>query len=92
MWHPVHKIYWSVINYIKFIQLFQSFKMANNFSIEQSVKFDEFISNSYWQPGQPVDTPVRTFRQNQYVPLPNAVPDLDQALSGAMLDCGLDLH
>ena len=66
--------------------------MADNFSIEQSVKFDEFGSNSYWQPGKPVGAPVSTFRQIQYLPLLNAVPDLDQALSSAMLDCGLDLH
>ena len=49
-------------------------------------------SRAYWQFGQPVGAPARYFRQIQYVPLPNAVPDLDKALSGAWLDCGQDLH
>ena len=48
--------------------------------------------NLYWQQGQPVGAPFRTFRQIKYLPLPNALPDLDQALSGARLDCGHDLH
>ena len=47
---------------------------------------------SYCQPGQPVGAPVSTFRQIYYLPLPYAVPDLDQALSKARLDCELDLH
>ena len=46
------------------------------------------ISNLYWQPGQPIGTPVCTFRQIKYIPLLNVVPDLDQALSGARVDCG----
>ena len=46
----------------------------------------------YWQPGQPISAPVSNFRQIKCLPLPNAVPDLDQALSGARVDCGLDLH
>ena len=46
------------------------------------------IQNVYWQPGQPIGAPVRTFRQIKYIPFPNAVPDLDQALSGARVDCG----
>ena len=50
------------------------------------------IYNLYWKQGQPVGALVRTFRQIKYLPLPNAVPDLDQALSGARLDCGRDLH
>ena len=50
------------------------------------------IPNLYWQPGQPVGAPVRTLRQIGYLPLPNVVHDLDQALSGARLDCGRDLH
>ena len=49
-------------------------------------------SNLYWQPGHPIDAPVRTFRKIKYLPLPNAVPDLDQALSGARIDCGRDLY
>ena len=47
---------------------------------------------AYWAPGQPVGAPVRNFRQIQYFPLPNAFPDLDQALSGALVDCGSDIH
>ena len=50
------------------------------------------IPKLYWQQGHPVVAPVSTFRQIKYLPLPNAVPDLDQALSGARLDCGQDLH
>ena len=50
------------------------------------------IPNEYWQPGQPIGAPVSNFRQIKYLPLPNAVPDLDQALSEARLDCGRDLH
>ena len=50
------------------------------------------VPNLYWQPGQPIGAPVNSFRQIKYLPLPNAVPDLDQALSGARLDCGRDLH
>ena len=50
------------------------------------------IPNVYWQPGQPIDAPVTNFRQIKYLPLPNALPDLDQALSGARLDCGRNLH
>ena len=48
--------------------------------------------NLYWKQGQPVGAPVRTFRRIKYLPLPNAEPYLDQALSGARLDCGRDLH
>ena len=48
--------------------------------------------NIYWQPGQFIGAPVSTFRKIKYIPLPNAVPDLDQALSGARVDCGRDLH
>ena len=50
------------------------------------------VPNLYWQPGQPIGNPVSNFRHIKYVPLPNTVPDLDQALSGAMVDCGRDLH
>ena len=50
------------------------------------------IPNLYWQPGHPVGAPVKTFCQMKYLPLPNAVPDLDQAISGARLDCVKDLH
>ena len=49
-------------------------------------------SRCSWQPGQPVGTPTRYFRQIRYLPQPNAVPDLDKALSGAWLNCGQDLH
>ena len=47
---------------------------------------------AYWAVGQPVGAPVLNFRQLQYLPLPNAEPDLDKALQGAWLDCGLDIH
>ena len=50
------------------------------------------IPNLYWQQGHPGGAPVRTFRQIKYLPLFNALPDLDQALSGARLDCGNDIH
>ena len=49
-------------------------------------------SRAYWQPGQPFGAPTRYFRQIRYLSLPNAVPDLDKALSGALLDCGQDLQ
>ena len=50
------------------------------------------IPNLYWQPNQLIGAPVSNFRQIKYIPLPNAVPDLDQALSGARVDCARDLH
>ena len=66
--------------------------MADYFSKLESGKFYDFDSNYYWQPGEHVGALVTTFQQIRYLPLPNAVPDLDQALSGARLDCGKDLH
>ena len=50
------------------------------------------IPNLYWEPGQPIGAPVNHFRQIKYLPLPNAVPDNDQALSGAKIDFARDLH
>ena len=50
------------------------------------------IQNLYWQPGLPIGVPASHFRQIKYLPLPNAVPYLDQALSGARVDCARDLH
>ena len=50
------------------------------------------IPNIYWQQGQPIGAPVSNFRQIKYLPLINSVPDLDQALCGARLDCVRDLH
>ena len=50
------------------------------------------IPNRYWQPGQPIGVPLRTFRQIKYLPLKNALPDLDKALAGERLDCARDLH
>ena len=50
------------------------------------------IKNLYWQLCQPIDAPVSNFRQIKYKPHPNAVIDLDQALSRARLDCARDLH
>ena len=39
---------------------------------------------------KPVGAPARYFRQIRYLPLPNAVPDLDKALSVACLDSSQD--
>ena len=50
------------------------------------------IPNLNWQPGQPISAPVRIFWQIKYIPFPNDVPDLDQALSKARVDCGKDLQ
>ena len=47
---------------------------------------------AYLQPGQPVGARISFFRQIQYLPLPNAEPDFDQALTRARHDCGQDLH
>ena len=49
------------------------------------------ISNLYQEPGQPIGAPVNHFCQIKYLPFPNAMPDLDQALSGAKVDCARDL-
>ena len=45
----------------------------------------------YWAVGQLVGAPIHNFRQIQYLQLTNSPPDLDQALSGALVDCGFDL-
>ena len=37
------------------------------------------VQNLYWQSGHPVGAPFSRFRQVKYLPLPIAVPDLDQA-------------
>ena len=50
------------------------------------------VPNLYWQPSQFIGAPVSNFWQIKYLPFLNAVPDLDQALSGARLDCGRVLH
>ena len=50
------------------------------------------VPNLYWQLDLPIGAPVSNFRQIKYLPFPNAVPHLDQALSGARLDCGRALH
>ena len=50
------------------------------------------IPNLYWEPGQPIGAPVNHFCQIEYLPLPNAVHNLDQALSEAKVDCARDLH
>ena len=70
---------------------------TNNMRISQSnvssIANTPFIRNrAYWAPGQSVGEPVRNFSQIQYLPLEDAVPILDQALSGAWVDCALDLH
>ena len=50
------------------------------------------VPNLYWELGQPIGVPVSNFRQIKYFPLPNAAPDLDQAVSGTRLDCKRDVH
>ena len=50
------------------------------------------IQNIYWQPGQPIGAPISNFRKIKYLLLPPAVPDLNQALSGARVVCRRDLH
>ena len=50
------------------------------------------IQNLYWEPGKQTGAQFRAFCQIKYLPLPNAVPYLDQALSGARLDCRRDIH
>ena len=57
--------------------------MASISDIQQTHTLRDVNQRAYWAPGQPVGAPVRNFRQIQYLPLPNASPDLDQALSGA---------
>ena len=47
---------------------------------------------AYWAPGELVGAPIRYFRQMQYLTLLNVLPIIDQALSGAWVDCALDLH
>ena len=66
--------------------------LQSNYMAEVLTERPRQIPNLYWQPGQPIGAPVSNFRQIKYLPLPNSVPDLDQALSGARLDCGRDLH
>ena len=43
------------------------------------------IPNLYLQQGQLVGALIRTNLQIKYLPLPNAVPDLDQAISNAII-------
>ena len=50
------------------------------------------VQNLYWQPGQPIGVPIRNFRQIRYLFLPYAVPDLEQALYEARIDCVRDSH
>ena len=69
------------------MQPIQSNDMKENFTGLHQKSF-----NLHWQQGQPIGAPHRTFRQIKYLSHPNAVLDLDQALSGARLDCGRDLH
>ena len=66
----------------------------NNILTETDSIFNlhNFRNRAYWAPGQLVGAPVRNFLQVQYFPLPNAVPNLDQALSKSWIDCALDLH
>ena len=43
----MHNIYWTVFN-LNFIHDFQIYKMADNNSVVQSVKFYEFFKNLLW--------------------------------------------
>ena len=52
----------------------------------------QHITNLYWQSGQLIGAKVNNFRQITYLPLPNAVPNLDFSISGARLDCVRNLH
>ena len=73
------------------------FQQRNN--MDNTLSDTGLIANSdmprkraYWATGETVKAPIRNFRQIQYFPLPNSVPDLDEALSGCWVDCGSDLH
>ena len=46
-WHSVHTIYWTDFK-LNFINDFQIYKMADNNSVVQSLKFYEFGKNSLW--------------------------------------------
>ena len=50
------------------------------------------VQNFYWQLAHHIGDGVSNFWQIMYLPLPNAAPDLDLALSKARLDCRQDLH
>ena len=50
------------------------------------------ILNLYWQPGQLIGALVSQFRQIQYLPISNAMPDIDQMLSEAIVNCARDLN
>ena len=50
------------------------------------------VSNLDWQLGQPIGGLVNNFQQIIYIQFPNTVPDLDQALVIAKLDCERDLR
>ena len=50
------------------------------------------VPNLYWKPGQLIGALVCNFWKIKYLFFLIAVSDHDQALSGARLDCGRDLH
>ena len=60
-------------------------------NIQHPLSIQNVTQRAYWALGQPVGAPVRNFRQIQYLPLPTAQSDLDQALSGALVDCASDI-
>ena len=65
--------------------------MASVRNIHQPHTHQIIYQRAYWAPGQPVGAPVQNFRQIKYLPLPNSLFDLDQALSGALVDCVFDI-
>ena len=50
------------------------------------------IPTLYLQPGEPIGVSVSNFRHIKYLPLLNALPDLDQALSGVRVEIARNLH
>ena len=66
--------------------------MASIRNIQQHHTLWIVTQRAYWAAGQLVGARIRNFRQIQYLPLPNTSPDIDQALSKAWMNCGLDIH
>ena len=66
--------------------------MAKNFFTVFNVKFYEFSLNHYLQQGELIGAQVTNFRQIHYLLSLIAVPDFDQSLSKARLDCERNFH
>ena len=75
---------------------------ATNQSTQQLIQLNDLaeifierplrVPHLYWPRGQLIGAPVSNFRQIRYLPLSNVLPNLDQSLSMARLDCGPDFH